>query len=613
MAKNVAQPPNLEAALQYAQLGYAVLPVWGLAGSRCTCAKGAQCPTPGKHPRALPAWTKRASTDPAQLAKLFPGDSTLNVGITPPEGHVILDIDPRNGGRETLEALLAGGALPATPIQRSGGGGVHLIFRGDPVGPLGKGIDIIRPRRGFVVAWPSNHVSGGKYEWRRAPWDCKVAALPAQLSGRGVVRSQDQAEDAPPLEEVQRALEVIPADDYDKWVMVGQALRHEYGAQGRELWLEWSRKSDKYKEGDETKWDTFDNNRTVKPVRAASILAVARECGYAPEFAKPSPRAAKRAHPPSIEVVRASELAAMDLPDVRVFVPGLIAAGLTVVAGRAKLGKSWMMLDLARCLSAGKPFLGQRTEQANVFYLALEDNKRRMKKRMTKLGVKEGDVAFGFTAARLDSGLVEQLNEAIERDGYEVIIIDTLAAIAPIAQGKKGVWAGDYDAVATLQREVAGRHNAAILVVTHTKKNADKGDAQDAIVNTTGILAGADAYWVFQRQSGGAGGEGRMVLTVRGRDIEEEEFALRFDRESTTWQMLGRAGQVVYSNAQKAILDVIDSNNKAMRWSDIKLASGLGSIFDASFARVVSRGLVEKDARGFYRRASLEHIIGTSR
>jgi hypothetical protein len=307
---------------------------------------------------------------------------------------------------------------------------------------------------------------------------------------------------------------------------------------------------------------------------------------------------AKVADIPGLDFHSSAALANMDLPEVRVFVPKLITAGLTIIAGRAKAGKSWMMLALCHALTVlAGIFLGQAAVHAKPYYLALEDNKSRMKKRLKKLGMENIEFTYTTRAPRIDQGLVDALSQAIERDGYDVIIIDTLAAIRPAGVGKKGVWSGDYDITAALQK-LAGKYNVAVLVVTHTKKSADKVDAQDAITSTTGILAGADGFWIFQRPQG----HRDWMLTVQGRDIEAGEYALRFDKPTARWVMLGPAEQVVHSDAQQKILDVLGASTEPMQWAALKLQCGLGSIFDASLARLITKELVEKDDDGRYRR-----------
>jgi hypothetical protein len=96
-------------------------------------------------------------------------------------GIVVLDIDPRNGGDDTLYELeSAHGALPRTPSVKSGGGGAHHYFLapGVPLAcSLGEGVDLLGDGR-LVVAPPSLHASGYGYEWDEHPDEVELAALP---------------------------------------------------------------------------------------------------------------------------------------------------------------------------------------------------------------------------------------------------------------------------------------------------------------------------------------------------------------------------------------------------------------------------------------------------
>src|SRR5690242_19890502 len=75
-----------------------------------------------------------------------------------------------------------------------------------------------------------------------------------------------------------------------------------------------------------------------------------------------------------------------DLPPIRYIVPNLIAEGLTLLGGKAKLGKSWLLLGTAIAVAMGGYALSSiRVEQGDVLYLALEDNKRRLQKRLRQL------------------------------------------------------------------------------------------------------------------------------------------------------------------------------------------------------------------------------------
>lgn len=120
-----------------------------------------------------------ATTDAALIRQMFAGRDDYNVAIRPVPGVIVLDVDPRNGGN--LDAL---GHLPATWIARTGGGGWHLLYRyqGATVGRVRDtdGIDI-KTHAGYIVAAPSIHPDGGRYEWAN---DHPVVALPTHLHAR---------------------------------------------------------------------------------------------------------------------------------------------------------------------------------------------------------------------------------------------------------------------------------------------------------------------------------------------------------------------------------------------------------------------------------------------
>ena len=88
----------------------------------------------------------------------------------------------------------------------------------------------------------------------------------------------------------------------------------------------------------------------------------------------------------------AQQLLARDLPELNWVVPGLIAEGLIIVAGRPKLGKSWLVLQLCIKVSTGGQMLGPyHVEAGEALYIALEDSERRLQNRLKKLGISKGN------------------------------------------------------------------------------------------------------------------------------------------------------------------------------------------------------------------------------
>lgn len=178
-----ATSPVEAAALEYAARGWPVLPLHGMVRGRCTC--GRTCDTPGKHPigALVPRGVHDATCDVVVLRGWFRRWPTANVGIAT-ASLVVIDVDPRAGGNESLERLVQQlGALRDTPTVETGGGGTHYYLRPVPGplrGSLGPGIDV-KHVGGYVVAPPSLHVSGRRYAWaaESAPEEIAVASLPA--------------------------------------------------------------------------------------------------------------------------------------------------------------------------------------------------------------------------------------------------------------------------------------------------------------------------------------------------------------------------------------------------------------------------------------------------
>ncbi len=86
-----------------------------------------------------------------------------------PDRVFVVDVDPRNGGTETMAALLTSNHLPTTRTVRTGSGGTHYYYSlpddRDLRGKLGLGVDIKKPGRGYVLVPPTpgyTYVRGGR-------------------------------------------------------------------------------------------------------------------------------------------------------------------------------------------------------------------------------------------------------------------------------------------------------------------------------------------------------------------------------------------------------------------------------------------------------------------
>lgn len=179
MASGAPHGELLDGAVTYAGRGWPVFPVAGIGESgACRCRAGAACAHPGKHPLTRHG-LRGATCDVDQLRTWWRSWPTANVAVVTGAvaGTVVIDVDLEKGGRESLAALEQRyGPLPATLTARTGGGGLHMLYAhpgrevrnragGLPgvTDPL-PGIDL-RGDGGYIVAAPSLHASGRRYEW----------------------------------------------------------------------------------------------------------------------------------------------------------------------------------------------------------------------------------------------------------------------------------------------------------------------------------------------------------------------------------------------------------------------------------------------------------------
>src|SRR4051794_20399267 len=117
---------------------------------------------------------------------------------------------------------------------------------------------------------------------------------------------------------------------------------------------------------------------TIEEVDAPSPNGVAAHSHRFPLRRPPAGRLGNK----RLGLLTASALMQMHLPPVRYILEGYIAEGLTILAGRPKLGKSWLALDIGIAVAMGGYSLNIKAEQGDCLYLALEDNRRRMQKRL---------------------------------------------------------------------------------------------------------------------------------------------------------------------------------------------------------------------------------------
>jgi hypothetical protein len=338
------------------------------------------------------------------------------------------------------------------------------------------------------------------------------------------------------------------------------------------------------------------------PLTHARFAKAAKKAQARDSFGKPKRTPVRRGK-------KLAELLAKVFPVPRAIVEKMILEGLMLLAGKPKLGKSRLMLDIAVAVACGGKALGHLPVDAGpVLYISLEDPERRLQARIQTMLIgcrAPENFEYETEWPKVDEGGLEDLDLWIqEHPGARLIVIDTLKRMRPKPKPGQSVYDADYEALQGLA-DLCHRHEGlAVVIVHHTNKLHDAEDFADLISGSTGLPGSADGFAVMRRKRG----EGDAVLSVVHRDLpEDQEHALRSDPITGGWTFLGAAQDQPTSPEQRQILEVLDEAFEPL--TSKAIAEILGKKPEAVrflLWKMDQAGLVERVSTGRYTRASRE-------
>ena len=351
---------SLDYALAYAAIGWKVLPLWNTdIQGRCRCGanhpdeSGKPDPTQvGKHPQGnlVKHGFSEATDNVVKIRAWYAEDPDAGVGIAcAASGLVVLDIDPRNRGDQTLAQLeTEHGVIHSDVIAKTQGGGEHRVFKAEPAtiysGKIGLGLDL--KHNGYICVQPT--IGGqGVYRWAEGAnplCGFEPSPHPALIKGKAgsdyklTERQGKPVATAQTFEDLAVALTYLEADHYDDWTKLGLALK-PYGEAGYALWAKWSSKSAKFNAAEaRRKWD----RDLVEPesITYLSIFRAAMDAGWVNDGPSQNSGQAETTW-------HELDMGDLELEPVDYLIDDFLARSLMVFVGKPGMGKSTAMIALA--------------------------------------------------------------------------------------------------------------------------------------------------------------------------------------------------------------------------------------------------------------------------
>lgn len=303
---------------------------------------------------------------------------------------------------------------------------------------------------------------------------------------------------------------------------------------------------------------------------------------------------------PSYMVHKAADLLNLEFSPLRWAIMSLLAEGLFILAGRPKLGKSWLVLNFAIAIASGGYALGTiKVEAGDVLYCALEDGARRLQQRLRKSLGPIGPVPENLELATewrpFDRGGLEDLESWLKaHPSARLVVFDTLERVRPSEDPKARLYHSDYEAVKGLA-DLAKRYGVCFLVVHHVRKQ-EASDHLDLVSGSTGLTGAADGILILKRSRG----EMDATLTANGRDFPDTELALKFDGELCDWRAMGDAAEYRMSQERRDVLELLRRSD-ALKPKEIsvELHKDYGAIKKLLFD-MRKGGLLHSDSKGRY-------------
>lgn len=499
MTSSTLSTERLDYALAYARLGWRIFPAHSAHDLHCSCGDPT-CRSIGKHPR-IDRWQAQATDDERRIRlwweDLWP---EANLALVLGDGLIDVEDDPRHDGDEHLphlEAIL--GPLPDTVSWTSGGGGTHRLYTVPPgvrvrcrtdlgrdllgLGPEARsGVDC-KADGGYAIVPPSSHAFGTRYRFGNLnPSDIDCAPLPEAWLAY-LTQEPAALATAPTM-----GSDIIPEGRRNSTLTRFAGHLRRCGMDGDEI---------------AAGLTAINAGRCRPPLDAAEVQRIAASVArYEPDQVtqatvedwaatilgtKPSPH-----DPPSIGALFVAK------PALRPpLIDGILRLGETMnVIAAPKVGKSWLVIDLALAVATGRPWLGYATQQRDVLILDNELHGETSAHRIPKVAAARGllpeDYQDRVFVENLRGRLTDLLSMAsyfdrIPAGRYGLIVLDAFYRFLPAGsdENDNGSMASLYNAI----DRHADRLGCCFALIHHSSKGNQSGKA----VTDVGAGAGAQS------------------------------------------------------------------------------------------------------------------------
>lgn len=338
-------------------------------------------------------------------------------------------------------------------------------------------------------------------------------------------------------------------------------------------------------------------------------VAPAGESNGASGVTRTQARAGIRSTRRPLVTVTTADFLEEEFPEPTWTVDEMLSAGVSVIGGAPKIGKSWLVLQLAHAVATGTQFLGQDVDQGGVLVLVLEGNKSFFQERVRKVlrDDRPTNIHLAFDSDRLHSGLEDQIDDFLTGyPGTKLVIVDTLVRVHPRRASGRTQYQDDAATLRGMELLSRSHPEVAFLFVHHTRE-MDADDPLDALSGSRGLTGTIENGWILGKPKGVA----TPVLQTSGRNLPEpKKLAVEFDLETCLWSLKGDARKYPTGRTRRAIIEYLEqagaegSTSGDITKNIVETTGAQGSSVRKTLTRMCDAGQVQRTDGGVYKAAT---------
>ncbi len=459
---------NRVSALNYMGLGFSIIPV-----------------NADKTP--LIKWQEYQSRKPAvaEIEQWWTEWPEANIGIVTGAVSGIVVVDVEAGGPT--------GNLPPTVMSKTGGGGLHFYYR-HPGREVKNGVRVreltdIRGDGGYVVAPPSLHQSGNRYEWIVKPGDADFADLP-----EWVLEYQTSVV-KPAVDLAQVFVEkVTEGSRNNAATQLAGKLLHELPESLWELAGFTAME----------KWNSENCQPPLETTELLSVWASIKEKETQVRAQKQVPAMLEQPKPSEWKLWTAGSILDQDFGEDEWLIESLLLKpGLMALSGNPGDFKTALALHFALCVSRGLPVFNRfPTKQGTVLMVDEENHLRHIKKRLEALGMTQADpiLYLSQNGFKVDAPvMLTKLMELVKEHNVQFVTLDSFVDV----HGQEENDSGGMQKVMSAMRQIV-KEGVSVLFLHHPSKQVGftprKGGQN--LRGSSNILAQVDTHMHVQKKEG---------------------------------------------------------------------------------------------------------------